>query len=347
MGFFKSIIKELIENGNSVDIATNETNSNVPDYYREWGCSIFHISTSRSPFSFGNIRAIKQIRTLAKSYDLVHCHTPLAGMATRLGCRKLRKNGLKVVYTAHGFHFFKGSPRKNWLIYYPIEKLCSRWTDVLITITKEDYELAKCKMKARRIEYVPGVGIDVNRIRDMTVNKKEKREKLGIPLTAKMILSVGELNVNKNHQFVIEALSKIRDENIFYVVAGDGEQKNALKRMAEESNVNLLLLGYRTDVLELCKVSDLFILPSRREGLNVSVMEAMAAGCPVIASRIRGNVDMVPLDNCFNLDDIDSLIRLINKRTIINSDFTKNVDFRNINNRIISIYEECLRGELK
>ena len=149
MNFFNSLIKELINDGYTIDIATNEVASKVPDCYKEWGCKIYHISTSRSPFSFGNIKAIKQIKKIAKDYDLVHCHTPLAGMATRLACRKLRKKqGLKVIYTAHGFHFYKGAPKKNWMIYYPIEKMCSRWTDVLITINKEDYELAKRKMKA-------------------------------------------------------------------------------------------------------------------------------------------------------------------------------------------------------
>lgn len=159
MGFFKNFIKELLEDGHTVDIATNETTSKVPDCYREWGCQIYQISCTRSPFNKGNIDAIRQIRKIAAdgSYGIVHCHTPIAAMCTRLACRKLRKSGLKVFYTAHGFHFYKGAPLKNWLVYYPIEWLCAHWTDVLITINKEDFELAKKKMKAKRVEYVPGV----------------------------------------------------------------------------------------------------------------------------------------------------------------------------------------------
>ena len=118
MTFFKNIVKKLLDDGHIVDIATNESEEyQVPECYKEWGCKIYQISTSRSPFSMGNFKAIKQIRNIAKDYDIVHCHTPLAGMAARQGCKKLRKTqGLKVIYTAHGFHFYKGAPKKNWMI---------------------------------------------------------------------------------------------------------------------------------------------------------------------------------------------------------------------------------------
>jgi glycosyltransferase involved in cell wall biosynthesis len=293
MDFFKSLIKELIDDGNVVDIATNESEKPVSQFIKDLGCKVFSIDTSRSPLSTGNIRAIKQIRNIAKDYDIVHCHTPLASIATRLACRGFRKNGLKVIYTAHGFHFYKGAPLKNWLIYYPVEKLCSHWTDILITINREDFELAKKKLKAKRIEYVPGVGIDTKKFADVVVDRDKKLEEIGVPKDAKLLLSVGELNENKNHKVVIEALSKINDPKIHYVIAGIGDQKENLENLAKTFNVNLHLLGYRKDVAELYKCADLYVLPSIREGLNVSVMEALASGLPVICSKIRGNIDMV------------------------------------------------------
>jgi len=193
MDFFKVLISDLIKQGHKVDIATNRSNSHLSNYFIDLGCKIYDISTSRSPLSFGNIKAIKQLRNIAKDYDIVHCHTPLAGMATRLACKSLRKkNKLKVIYTAHGFHFYKGAPKKNWLIYYPIERYCSKFTDALIVINTEDYDFAKRKMKSKNIYYVPGVGIDVNSFKNHVVDGKEKRKEIGVPEDSFLILSVGE-----------------------------------------------------------------------------------------------------------------------------------------------------------
>lgn len=308
MNFFKPLIKELIDEGHTVDIATNETDSKIPDTYKEWGCTVYPISWSRSPFSKGNITAVKELKKVVKngSYDMVHCHTPICAIITRIACRNFRKNGLKVIYTAHGFHFYKGAPSKNWLVYYPIEKICAHWTDVLITINKEDYKLAKKKLKAKKVEYVPGVGIDTKRFADVIVDREKKREEIGIPKDAKMILSVGELNDNKNHRIVIEALGKLSDSNVHYVVAGVGDQKGNLESLAQKSNVRLHLLGYRRDVAELYKCADLYVHPSLREGLPVALMEAIASKLNCVCSNIRGCSDLV-MDGLFDPLDSDSL----------------------------------------
>lgn len=299
MDFFPSLITELINDGYKVDIATNECDgdSKVNLIYKELGCNIYPISCSRFPFSSGNIKAIEEIRNIVKDkhYDIVHCHTPIAAACTRLACRKARKNGTKVIYTAHGFHFYTGAPLKNWLLFYPVEKLCSRWTDALITINKEDYERAKKKFKIKKIEYVPGVGIDVKRFADDPTDKKAKRRELGIPEEAYVLLSVGELNINKNQQIVVRAVGELKDKNIHYVIAGKGDQDKALLNLAKEVGIEnqFHLIGYRSDVPELYKMSDVYLLPSKREGLNVSVMEAMSSGLPCIVSDIRGNRDMI------------------------------------------------------
>lgn len=294
MGFFNSFIKQLLNEGHTVDIATNENRSSVPDCYREWGCKVYQIDTSRSPLSTGNLKAIKQLKTLVakEKYDIVHCHTPVAAMCTRLACRKARKTGTRVIYTAHGFHFYKGAPLKNWLLYYPVEKICAYFTDVLITINKEDHALAQKKMKAKQVEYVPGVGIDITKFGQATVDKIAKRKELGIPEDATLLLSVGELNGNKNHETVIRA---IKDLDVYYIIAGKGGLQEHLQGVIDELGMTdrVKLLGYRRDVAELYQAADVYVLPSIREGLNVSVMEAMASGLPCVIGKIRGNVDLI------------------------------------------------------
>ena len=297
MNFFKDLIKELIDEGHVVDIACNEQEDKVPECYREWGCKVYHHSCSRSPFSKGNIEAVGEIKGIVKenNYDIVHCHTPIAAACTRLACQKLRKrNKVKVIYTAHGFHFYKGAPIQNWIIFYPIEKICAYFTDVLITINQEDYELAQKKMKAKKVEYVPGVGIDVDKFKNTVVDRTEKRREIGVPEDCFLLMSVGELNENKNHQVIIKAMAQIENEDIHYIIAGVGHLDKYLIELARELKIadRVHLLGYRTDVAELYKTADLFCFPSIREGLPVSVMEAMASGLPVVAAKNRGTREL-------------------------------------------------------
>lgn len=297
MNFFNSFISHLIKEGHTIDIATNENDSKVPQCYREWGCTVYQIDTSRSPLNTGNIRAIRQLKIIVEQekYDIVHCHTPIAAMCTRLACRRARKMGTKVYYTAHGFHFYKGAPIKNWLLYYPVEKICSYFTDVLITINQEDYKLAQKKMKAKRTEYVPGVGIEIAKFGQVAIDKSAKRKELGIPEDATLLLSVGELNENKNHETVIRAIKNL---DVYYIIAGKGGLYEHLQNVINELDMTnkVKLIGYRSDVAELYQSADIYVLPSVREGLNVSVMEAMASGLPVVCSRIRGNTDLIDKD---------------------------------------------------
>ena len=315
MTFFKSFIRSLLDEGHTVDIATNEEKYKVVDCFREWGCNVFHVSWKRTPLSLGNVRAIFDIRKLvtSKEYDIVHCHTPIASVCTRLACKDLRRNGVKVIYTAHGFHFYRGAPLQNWALFYPIEKICARYTDIIITINNEDYVLAKRRMKAKRVEYVPGVGIDTEMFRNATVDRGQKRKEIGVPENVFLVLSVGELNKNKNHQSVIRAVASLSNLNIHYAIAGEGDQRAALEKLAADTKVfdRIHLLGYRNDVAELYKAADIFALPSIREGLNVSVMEAMASGLPSIISRIRGNVDLID-------DSTGYLVETSNVEDIIN-----------------------------
>ena len=357
MDFFKSFINQLIDEGHTVDNATNDTERKVPDLYYELGCKVYRIDCSRSPFKTGNIRAIKQLKKLCEEnkYDIVHCHTPIAAMCTRLACRGVRKKGTKVIYTAHGFHFYKGAPLKNWLIYYPVEKFCSHFTDVLITINNEDYELASKKMKAKKVVYVPGVGIDLEKFSKCTVDINEKRKELGIPKNAFILLSVGELNHNKNHEAVIKA---IKNKDVYYLIAGKGGLQEYLQNEIDDCGLNgrVKLLGFRTDIKELLSVADVFVFPSFREGLSVSLMESMSNGKPCIVSKIRGNVDLIdegkggflcsPGDSAAFAQAIEKLAadeNLRNRMGEYNKQRIKEFDLAVVNEMMKNIYQSVLK----
>lgn len=292
MVFFKPFVKSLLDAGHTVEIATNDAEVPVPECYREWGCVAHTIATSRSPLNRGNRVAVKQLRRLVEEnrYDIVHCHTPVAAMCARLACRRARKRGTKVFYTAHGFHFFKGAPLKNWLLYYPVEKICSRWTDLLITINQEDYALAQRKMRAKKVVYVPGVGVDLTKFGNATVDRAAKRRELGVPEDATLLLSVGELNENKNHETIIRAMAKVDNANVYYAIAGRGPLQARLAEIAESLGLGdrVKVLGFRADVAELCASADIFAFPSRREGLGLAAIEAMCYGLPLITSNVHG-----------------------------------------------------------
>lgn len=280
---------------------------------------IIDIPFNRRPLSKENIKAYKKIRELIRKggYQLIHCHTPVAGVITRLAAKRNRKNS-KVVYTAHGFHFFQGSSILNWLIYFPVEWYCSWFTDVLITINTEDYKLAKKKFHAKDICYVPGIGIDIEEIRNRETDRGAVRRSLGLENGQKFVLSVGELNENKNHEIVIKAIAKIGDKNLQYFIAGEGNLRKELIELAEILDVKeqIHLLGYRNDIIDLNKSADLFCLPSHREGLSVALMEAIACGIPIICSDIRGNRDLAEGNGnitLFNESDVDDCVRAIQK----------------------------------
>lgn len=259
---------------------------------------VFHnINFARSPLGKSNFGAYRELKKLIDSadFDMIHCHTPMASILCRLAARRARKKGTVVIYTCHGYHFFKGAPLRNWLLFYPAEKLCSGMCDVLININREDYDLSVKKMKTRRIEYIPGVGVDLAKFDSVCADRDAKRAELGLPADACVILSVGELNENKNHSAVIRALAGMKDKNAIYLVAGCGEYEEKLHELARASGVEdrVRLLGFRRDVAELLKAADVFAFTSFREGLPVALMEAMASGLPIVASGIRGNTDLV------------------------------------------------------
>ena len=289
--FHKPIINLLHEKGCIVDVAARDNLAEKNNLLLNEPDCIFNVSFSRSPFSLKNIKAYKHLKKIINEndYDIIHCNTPVGGILTRMAAKKARKKGVKVIYEAHGFHFFKGGSKINWMIWYPIEKIFSKYTDVLITINKMDYELASKKFKAKKVEYIPGVGVNL----DQFINAQtdgDIRDELGLNPLSKIVLSVGELNENKNHQSIIRALKKLEDKNVHYVIAGNGPKKEVLEKLVSDLdlNGNVHFLGYRRDLPHVFKSANVFALPSYREGLGLAAIEAMYFGLPIVTSNRHG-----------------------------------------------------------
>lgn len=248
----------------------------------------YQIDFSRNPLDIKkDFSSYKQLSRLVKkgNYAFIHCHTPVASIIARIVAHNQK---IKVIYTAHGFHFYKGAPLKNWMIYYPIEKFFSRWTDVLITINKEDYNRAKGKFCAKKVVYIPGVGLDTEKYRICHVDKTEKRTELGLPKNAFLLFSVEEFQNYKESKNIIEALCQINNPNIYYLVISRGKIQEKYESLIQKYNLNnnVKFLEFRTDIDELCETADCFFHSFFREELDIASLEAMARGLPFIFSCI-------------------------------------------------------------
>ncbi|MCR0204569.1 glycosyltransferase [[Clostridium] innocuum] len=355
-------IKLLQELGYKVDIATNfndytvwnqERINKFENELKELNIQTFNISFSRNPKDIKNLmNSYKQMKQLFdnQEYTLIHTHTPISSLITRLAYKRSNiYEACKMIYTAHGFHFFKGNnPIKNF-IYRNIEKIGAKYTDVLITINKEDYEAAKMfKLKKNgTVEYVPGVGINIEKINSIQGSKKVLCNELDIPSESTLLLSVGELNDNKNHKVVIKSLPELPD-NVHYIICGVGPLKEKHEQLANELKVfnRLHLLGYRTDVIRVMKSCDIFIFPSKREGLSVALMEAMACGLLCIASNIRGNSDLMNSYAYGYMFESNTNLSAKKIMEILKVKSTKNVDVSKYSkNTILSIMKKIYNNE--
>ena len=291
LGYEVDVACNFIEGNTCSDARVAELKQKLQDMH----VHCYQIDFARNIKHMGqNMKALWQVEALMKqnTYEFCHCHSPIGGVVARIAGHRTRT---KVIYTAHGFHFYQGAPVMNWLVYYPVEKMLSRWTDVLITINHEDYKLAKKKFKMKKLTYVPGIGIDTQREGLSQKEKEEKRKELGIPQAAFLITNAAEFTPNKNQKTVIEAIEQLHNPNIYFVMCGIGEKKAELEQYVKEHGLeeHIRFVGFRNDLHEILQISDCFVLSSFREGLSVALMEAMAEGLPVVCSRIRGNVDLI------------------------------------------------------
>lgn len=288
-------IERLIEEGYKVDCACSidkEVDKSIVDK----GCDIFDIPFSRNPLDIKNVKAFKTLVKLQEEnqYDIVHVHTPVAGVYGRL--LKLKFPNLKTIYTVHGFHFFKGAPKLNWMIYYPIEKVMARYTDIAITINSEDYERAK-KIGIKEVYKINGVGLDLSYYNKNLYNKLECRKKFNLKEDDFVIVMIAEVNKNKNHIQMIKAVEELVKYNskVKVLCAGDGLLLNNIKEEVRKRNLSevIEILGFRTDINEIISCADVGVLMSYREGLPRNIMELMAFGKPVVGTNIRGIRDLI------------------------------------------------------
>lgn len=283
----------LKEQGHEIHVAAKDNLDVKPGLHLTHVDQVFDVPFSRSPFSAQNIKAYKLLKKILKenAYDVIHCNTPMGSVVTRLASRA--KN-TKIIYTAHGFHFYKGAPLKNWLLYFPVEWLLSFKTDWLICINREDYAFAQKHLHAKSIQYVHGVGFDKHRF-DADIPKEAARKELGIRDDETVLLSVGDLNKRKNHRILIEALPLLKDANHHLYIAGWDQLDGELQRLADKLGVGdkVTFLGYTRQLSGYFNAADIFLFPSLQEGLPIALIEAMFWGLPVIATDIRGTNDLI------------------------------------------------------
>lgn len=280
----------------------------------------FDLQFARNPLKSRNYKVYKELKRIINEnkYEIIHCHTPVGGVLTRLAAKEVRKNGTRVIYTAHGFHFYKGAPLLNWMVYYPIEKWLSRYTDCLITINKEDYGLAKKKFKkCKQIELVNGVGLDTKRL-DIEISEKEQDELkkiVGIEKNNIILTYIAELNKNKNQKLLIktiEQLVKQGENEYILLLVGNGKLKETYEKYVKDKHLenNIKFLGQRNDIAKILKIADIYVASSLREGLPINILEAMYMRLPVIAMDNRGHRELISSE--FLIKNQSELIEKIN-----------------------------------
>jgi len=318
--------------------------------------------------------AYRQLQKLLKEHAFawIHCHSPVGGALSRIAARQ---QGIRVIYTAHGFHFYRGAPLLNWLLYYPVEKLLAGWTDVLITVNREDYQFARRRLGAGRVCYIPGVGIDLERFAaakqaeccphrktgadvtdlGMSVHAATRDERFSkkyhIPQNAAVLLSTGELSKRKNHRAVIAALAALKRQDVYYLICGQGPLRKELLRDAQRLGVGnyIRIPGYQEEMPWIYRNADIFVFPSLQEGMPAALMEAMAAGLPCVVSDIRGNRELVRSSERFSLKHPEELLKLLEHMLedrryrqacgYSNQEQVKNYDSSAVKIRMQKIYE--------
>ena len=297
--FHRPLAEVLHEHGYELHVAARNNLGEKNGLSLDFADKVFDVPFSRSPKSPDNVKAYFQLKKIlaADTYEGVHCNTPMGGIVTRLAAVKARKQGTRVFYTAHGFHFYKGASKKNWLVFYPVEKIMAGFCDTLITITKEDRRLAGQKFHTN-VEHIHGVGVYTERYHAVSdAEKLQMRSKERLKDSDFVILCTGELNQNKNQKALIKAAAELKESipGLKILLAGNGPLEQELRMQIRELGVEdaVRLLGYRTDLEKVTPAADLVVSCSYREGLPLNILEAMLCRKPVVASVNRGHRELV------------------------------------------------------
>ncbi len=318
--FHLPYLEMLQKNGAEVHVAAKDNLAEKNGLQLKFTDKHFDIPFERSPTGKHNIEAYTQLKNIISenNYDIIVCNTPMGGILTRLAARKARKKGTRVIYIAHGFHFYKGAPKKYWLTFYPIEKFFSRYCDTLITINKEDYNCAKKHFKTN-VHHIHGIGVDPERFHPVDeATKQHFRENLNLTTEEFVILCTGELNANKNQAQLISAAALLKDKlpNLKVLLSGNGPNEANLLKQIHELNLqnNVKLLGYRTDLEKIVPAVDLIVSCSKREGLGLNIIEGMLCEKPIVATFNRGHTELIKENQngyLVNIDDYNALSKKI------------------------------------
>lgn len=356
--FHRPLVEVLHAHGCEVHVAARDNLAEKNGLKLDFVEKVFNVPFARSPKNKNNLHAYKELKTIIddEHYDVIHCNTPMGGIVTRLAARRIRKKGTKVYYTAHGFHFYQGASKKNWIVFYPIEKFFSRITDKLITITREDYKLANEKFHCQ-VEHIHGVGVDGKRY--CSASREEQltiRKKFNFSSEQKIILCVGELLPNKNQKMAIQAMKEIVKEypDAQLLLAGNGPEKENLENLIKAIDLihNVKMLGYVTNLQEYQKIADVSVSCSKREGLPLNIVEAMLSGTPVVASKNRGHRELICDGKIGFLIDIDDYKAMAAKVLILLQDnilygkirenaslYAQAYTFNNVKKELRKVYE--------
>lgn len=320
--FHLPVMEELQKRGYEVHVAARDNLAEKNGLKLQFADQYFNIPFQRSPKDKRNIEAYKKLKELlnAEHYDIVICNTPVVGILTRLAARQARKTGTKVVYIAHGFHFYNGAPKKYWLI-YPIEKVfAEKYTDLLITINKEDYQRAKDKFNCST-EHIFGVGVRSDRYHPATADEQIlMRKKQNLNEEDFVIICSKELMFDNNQKTLLKAASKVKDAipNLRVLIAGNGPDDQMLKDLTKELGLESIVrfLGYRTDLEQIVPSANLVVSCSYREGMPLNIIEAMLCARPIVASHNRGHNELIEHEATgylFDMLDYDALADYILK----------------------------------
>lgn len=298
--FHKPLAEMLHANGFEVHVAGKDNLALKNGLKIDWADNVYDVPFSRSPRSLDNVRAYRILKNIidCEGYSHIHCNTPMGGIVTRLAARKARRCGCNVIYTAHGFHFHKRASKMAWMVYYPIEKYFSKYTDILITINHEDYALASEKFNCK-IHYTHGVGVDASRYIPLTSEDERIRicDEVGIAHDKKVILSIGEFLPNKNQKMIIKAMNAIVKEipDALLIMAGNGPMRDELVDLIRLNGLSehIRMIGYSTELEKYQKIASVLAACSYREGLPLNLVEAMLAKNPIVASHNRGHDELV------------------------------------------------------
>lgn len=340
--FHMPIIKDMIDKGNEVKVYSKNTSSNS---FEENGVEFININFTRAPLTWNSLKVFFQLFKLLKieKFDLISTHTPTASVLIRAAAFFSRSKA-KIIYTAHGFHFFKGAPIKNWIIFYWLEKILAKATDVLFVMNDEDFKISqKFKLRANgEVKKIPGIGINLKKYKKLDEKMVGKiRENLQVKENELMLISVAELSYRKNQIQLLKALENLGG-NIKLFLVGEGEKREEYKKFIEKNGLNekVKLLGVRSDINELINASDLVCLTSIHEGLPRCILEAMAIGKPALVSDIRGNNDLIKhLENglVVPLNNIKMTKEMI-EYSYLNKNYLKEMGLKNL--KIIENYRE-------